>query len=221
MFRNFYYLCDVNSVLAKYGNLPVSSATLALEFPKIQKPGQKLGLLERDGDIIRLKRGLYVCSEKVTGKTISLELIANRLLTPSYLSMITALRYYGMIPEAVYVTQSMTIKDTREYNTPVGRFLFTHTNRETFNIGIRNIEEYDYSILIASPEKALCDLIANTTSLYLRYQKDVLAYLEEDIRLDMDAFYTFNPKIFEQYITVGGKKATSINTILTLLTQHG
>lgn len=211
----------MNSTLAKYGNLPVSAATLALDFPEIRKPGQKLGLLERDGDIIRLKRGLYVCSEKATGKTLSLELIANRLLTPSYVSMTTALRYYGLIPEAVYVTQSMTIKETREYDTPVGRFVFTHMKREAFNIGIRNVEENGYSFLIASPEKALCDLIANTTSLLLRFRKEALAYLEEDIRFDMDAFYTFNPKIFEQYITVGGKKATSINTILTLLTQHG
>ena len=211
----------MNSILAKYGNLPVSAAALALEFPEIRKAGQKLGLLERDGDIIRLKRGLYVCSEKVTSKTLSLELIANRLLTPSYVSKATALRYYGLIPEAVYVTQSMTIKETREYDTPVGRFMFTHMNREAFNIGIHNIEENGYSILIASPEKALCDLIANTKSLFLRYRKEALAYLEEDIRFDMDAFYTFNPKIFEQYISVGGKKTTSINTVLTLLTQHG
>ena len=211
----------MNLVLTKYGNLPISAATLALEFPMIKKSGQKLGLLERDGDIIRLKRGLYVCSEKVTGKPLSLELIANRLLTPSYVSMTTALRYYGLIPEAVYVTQSMTIKETRKYDTPLGRFMFTHINREAFNIGIRNIEENGYSILIASPEKALCDLIANTRSLFLRFQKEALAYLEEDIRFDMDVFHTLNPKIFEQYISVGGKKATSINTILTLLTKYG
>lgn len=82
----------------------MTAKTLALEFPEIRKPGQKLGLLERDGDIIRLKRGLYVCSERSTGKVLSLELIANKLLTTSYVSMSTALRYYGLIPEAVYVT---------------------------------------------------------------------------------------------------------------------
>lgn len=122
----------MNSVLAKYGNFPVSATALALEFPEIRKPGQKLGLLERNGDIIRLKRGLYVCSKKVSGKTISLELVANRLLTPSYVSMSTALRYYGFIPEAVYVTQSMTTKEPREYETPIGRFLFTHIKKRSF-----------------------------------------------------------------------------------------
>lgn len=211
----------MNSVLAKYGNLPVSSAALALEFPDIRKSGQKLGMLERDGDIIRLKRGLYVCSEKVTGKVLSPELIANRLLTPSYISMSTALRYYGLIPEAVYVTQSMTTKESREYDTPVGRFVFSKINKKVFHIGIRNVEENGYSFLIASPEKALCDLIANTPSLFLRYRKEALTYLEEDIRLDMEAFYRFNPEIFKQYIALNGKKSTSIQTILTLLTEHG
>lgn len=209
------------SRLVKYGNLPVSAATLALEFPDIRKSAQKLGLLERNKDIIRLRRDLYVCSEKVSGKVLSLELIANRLLNPSYVSMSTALRYYGLIPESVYLIQSVTIKESREYETPVGRFVFTHIKRDAFNIGICNIEENGYSFLIASPEKALCDLIANTPSLQLRYRKDALLYLERDIRLDMDTFFRFNPDIFRQYIAVGGKKATSVNTILTLLTKNG
>lgn len=209
----------MDSVLAKYGNMPVTAAALALEFPEISKPGQKLGLLERDGDIIRLKRGLYVCPEKVTGKILSPELIANRLLTPSYVSMSTALRYYGLIPEAVYLTQSMTTKEPRKYDTPVGRFVYTRMKKEAFNIGIRNVEEDGYSFLIASPEKALCDLIADTPSLLLRYRKEALAYLEEDIRFDMEAFFKLNPVIFGQYIAARGKKSTTVNTILSLLTN--
>lgn len=211
----------MNSVLAKYGNMPISATALALDFPDIRKPAQKLGLLERDGEIIRLKRGLYVCAESVTGKTLSLELIANRLLTPSYVSMSTALRYYGLIPEAVYVTQSMTTKESREYDTPVGRFEFTNIKREAFNVGIRNIEEDGYSFLIASPEKALCDLIANAHSLNMRYLTEAKEYLEEDIRFDMEAFFNLDPLILEQYINANGKKTNSIKTILKLLTNYG
>lgn len=211
----------MNSILAKYGNIPVSAATLALDFPDIRKSGQKLALLERNGEIIRLKRGLYVCPESVTGKTLSLELIANRLLTPSYVSMSTALRYYGLIPEAVYVAQSMTTKESREYESPVGKFEFTSMKRDAFNVGIRNVEENGYSFLIASPEKALCDLIANTHSLLLRYTKEAIEYLEEDIRLDMEVFYNLNPSVFERYINANGKKSTSIKTLLNILKEHG
>lgn len=210
----------MNSIAARYGNMPMSATALALEFPDIKKPGQKISLLERDGIVVRLKRDLYVCPEQVSTKALSLELIANRLLTPSYVSMLSALRFYGLIPEAVYVTQSMTTKEAREYNTPIGRFAFTRIKKEAFNIGIRTIEEDGYSFLIASPEKALCDLIAATPSLILRYRREALVYLEEDLRLDMDSFYKFNPNIFERYIDAGGRKSSTINTILNLLINH-
>ena len=200
--------------------MPVSTATLALEYPDIRKPARMLALLERDGAIIRLKRGLYVCPENVTGKPLSPELIANRLLTPSYVSMSTALRYYGLIPEAIYVIQSMTTREPRKYDTPLGRFVFTRINKETFNIGIRNIEEEGYSFLMASPEKALCDLIADSPSLSLRYRKETLTYLEEELRFDMEAFFKFNPEILKQYIDADGKKKTSVNAVLSLLTTH-
>lgn len=207
----------MNSVLGRYGAMPMTAKSLALEFPDIRKPAQKLSLLERKGEIIRLKRGLFVGSEAATGKVLSLELIANRLLTPSYVSMSTALRYYGLIPEAVYVIQSMTTKESRKYDTPVGMFEFARLKKEVFNIGIRNVEDSGYSILIASPEKALCDLIANTHSLNLRYGKEAIEYLENDIRLDMECFYNFNAQTFEQYIKARGKKSASIEMILKLL----
>ena len=63
----------------------------------------------------------------------------------------------------------------------------------------------DYAFLIASPEKALCDLIANSSKVILRYMKDVETYLEQDIRMDMDEFYNMDATIFEDYINVGKK----------------
>ncbi len=74
----------------------------------------------------------------------------------------------------------------------------------------------NYAFLIASPEKALCDLIANSTQVNLRYMKDVETYLEQDIRMDMDEFNKMDKTIFEDYIKVG-KKADSISTLLKFL----
>ena len=74
----------------------------------------------------------------------------------------------------------------------------------------------NYAFLIASPEKALCDLIANSSQVNLRYMKDVETYLEQDIRMDMDEFYKMDATIFEDYIKVG-KKADSISTLLKFL----
>ena len=74
----------------------------------------------------------------------------------------------------------------------------------------------NFAFLIASPEKALCDLIANSSQVNLRYMKDVETYLEQDIRMDMDEFNKMDKTIFEDYIKVG-KKADSISTLLKFL----
>lgn len=130
--------------------------------------------------------------------------------------MSTALRYYGLIPEAVYVHQSMTVKHSRNYLTPVGSYDYKYISRKAFSIGVRSMNKGDYAFLIASPEKALCDLIANSSKVILRYMKDVEIYLAEDIRMDMDEFYKLDKTIFEDYVKVG-KKADSISTLLKFL----
>ena len=69
---------------------------------------------------------------------------------------------------------------------------------------------------MATPEKALCDLIANSPKVNLRYLKDVEVYLEEDIRMEMDDFKNMDISIFEQYARVG-KKSKSIETLIKYL----
>ncbi|MDD5839150.1 MAG: hypothetical protein PUC94_03770, partial [Bacteroidales bacterium] len=172
--------------------------------------------LERDKQIIRLKRGLYVCSSEVTGVALSTELIANHLYTPSYVSMSSALRYYGLIPEEVFVTQSMTLKHSRDFDTPVGRFEYTRISKDAFSVGLTSIRKTEYAFVIATPEKALCDLVANSPGVNLRYPKDAALYLEEDIRMDLSDFSQMDSAIFEAYAEVG-KKADSIRTLLKLL----
>lgn len=208
----------MNSPLEQFGNIPVSAATLASLFPNVKAGNQKIKLLERDKQVIRLKRGLYVCSPDVTGISLSTELIANHLYTPSYVSMSSALRYHGLIPEEVYLMQSMTLKHSRNFNTPIGRYEYTHVSKDTFPIGLSNIRKAKHAFVIATPEKALCDLIANSPGVNLRYPKDAAVYLEEDIRMDMSDFMQMNPEILEAYAKVG-KKADSIRTLLKLLKQ--
>lgn len=206
----------MNNQLTQIGNIPISVSALESLFPNIKRGNQKIRLLERDRQIIRLKKGLYVCNPEITGKILSTELIANHLYTPSYVSMSSALRYYGLIPEAVYTKQSMTLKHSKNFNTPLGRFEYTHISKKAFSVGLTNIRKDGYAFVIATPEKALCDLIANSPNVNLRYLKDAVTYLEDDIRMELDDFRQMKPEIFEEYINVG-KKADSIRTLLKLL----
>ena len=202
--------------LTEIGTIPVTTSIIESLYPELKSANKKVTWLEKQGVIIRLKRGLYVINPEYSGKTLSSELIANHLYTPSYISMSTALRYYGLIPEAVYVHQSMTVKHSRSFQTPVGSYDYKYISREAFSIGVRSMHKGDYAFLIASPEKALCDLIANSSKVNLRYMKDVEIYLEQDIRMDMDEFYKMDETIFKDYIKVG-KKADSISRLLKFM----
>ena len=206
----------MNRQLSEIGTIPVTTSIIESLYPELKSANKKVTWLEKQGVIIRLKRGLYVVNPEHSGKTLSSELIANHLYTPSYISMSTALRYYGLIPEAVYVHQSMTVKPSRSFQTPVGSYDYKYISREAFSIGVRSMHKGDYAFLIASPEKALCDLIANSSKVNLRYMKDVEIYLEQDIRMDMDEFYKMDETIFKDYIKVG-KKADSISRLLKFM----
>lgn len=204
--------------LAEIGTVPVTTSIIESLYPELKSVDKKVVWLEKNGYIIRLKRGLYVINPKHSGQRLSEELVANHLYAPSYISMSTALRYYGLIPESVYILQSMTVKHSRSFQTPVGYYDYKFINREAFSIGVRSVNNGDYAFLIASPEKALCDLIANSSKVNLRYLKDVENYLGDDIRIDMDEFKKFDHAILEEYINVG-KKSDSIATVLKFLKQ--
>ena len=206
----------MDRLIRNFGNIPITSSIIESLYDDLKSTDKKVLRLEKQGYIIRLKRGLYVVNPKYSGVTLSSELIANHLYAPSYISMSSALRYYGLIPEIVYTNQSMTIKHARKFQTPIGNFDYKYISKEAFHIGVRSVNRDGYAFLIASPEKALCDLVANSTKVNLRYKKEVEIYLEEDIRMDMNEFYKLDPSIFEEYIKVG-KKADSIKTILNFL----
>ena len=209
----------MNRLFEDIGNVPITKSGIESFYPNLSATEKKVQRLEEKGCIIRLKRGLYVANPKFTGKMLSDELIANHLYAPSYISMSSALRFYGLIPEAVYVHQSMTVKVARNFQTPIGNYVYKHISREAFPIGIRSIQRDNYAFLIASPEKALCDLIANSSKVNLRYLTDVDAYLQQDIRMDMEEFFAMEPSIFDDYIQVKGKKSDSIATLLKFLNQ--
>ena len=60
-------------------NTPIDSASLGELFPKHKYKNNKISALEKRGELIRLKQGLYVPATRMTGRRLSLELIANHL----------------------------------------------------------------------------------------------------------------------------------------------
>lgn len=196
------------NIISSLSNIPVSHSCIGDLFPKLSGKSQKVRQLERAGEIVRLKRGLYVVSPEVSGVPISTELIANHLYGPSYISMLSALRFYGLIPETVYEMQSVTIKHFKRFENQFGRFCYYSCPVSFFGIGIAQRDGF----VIASPEKALCDLVVHTKGIHFRYKKEWIQYLEDDIRFDMACLDKMDTTIIRSCATIGKKK----NTLLLL-----
>lgn len=199
-----------------FRNTPFKMQDLSSVFPSCRNLAMKAKRMERLGEIVRLKRGLYVVNPKVSRIALSPFLIANHLSGPSYVSMHTALRYYGLIPEAVYSVQSMTCGTARHYENALGVFEYTRVPYDYFNIGITVKEEAGAAFMIATPEKALCDLMVYTANLNLKTQASVREYLEEDIRFDMDELQGLDLGILEECAAVSRKK-NMLNQLINLI----
>lgn len=204
------------SPLISIGNVPFDLNVLASVFPETKHIIEKARRLEADGKIVRLKKGLYVASSEETGKVLNRNLIANHIYGPSYVSLQTALRHYGLIPERVHLIQSLTTKHSRCFDTPVGSFDYENCSGEYFPIGVKPEKENDITYLMATPEKALCDLINYSKGVNLRFMKDVAIYLEEDIRFDMDALSGFDISILENCAAYS-RKSQNINTLIKFI----
>ncbi|MFR9620185.1 MAG: hypothetical protein SNH63_03065 [Rikenellaceae bacterium] len=202
--------------LKNIGIIPVDVSVLGSMFSHLASPRNKIAQLEKSGQLVRLKRGLYVVSPTVSGEILSTELIANHIYGPSYVSMESALRFYGLIPESVYAVRSMTIKRSRDFENSIARFDYTQCSTDYYSIGIQQVTNDNFTFLIATPEKALCDLIAYTPKLNPRFINSMRTYLEEDLRLDMEQFYKMDVAIFRECAKVG-KKSAEINNIIKIL----
>ena len=205
--------------LEKFKNIPLESSVLQDLMGNYKFPRNKVSTLEKRGNIVRLKKGLHVISEKISRMPVSRELLANHLYGISYVSLETALSFYGIIPERVFAIRSMTTKRAKNFETPFGNFDYTTVSADYFNIGLRQeIIENQYAFLIATPTKAVCDMIVATPNLRLQSVKAMQNYLIEDLRIDFDVLKTFDKDIVRQCIEVGKKKA-ELELLLKLLSE--
>lgn len=173
----------------------VDAQTLLKLFADYKKPREAILRLVRNEELIRLKNGFYLITDKIThgsSRVIPFEQLANLIYGPSYVSMEWALSFYGMIPERVHTVTSMTLGRNKEYQTPIGDFSYFALNSESYSIGITQMKSPDYvgGFLMASPEKALADLVFKTCKNLDKEQlKDELL---ESKRMDRECFHNLN-----------------------------
>ena len=164
-------------------------------------PRSKICRLLKSGEIIRIKKGLYVFGDDWRRGPISLEIAANLIYGPSCISFEYALFRYGMIPERSTVVTSLTIGKAKAFHTPIGSFRYQSICPDKFGIGIDYIELPNIGgFFIASREKALADLLSRlkpTLSV-----SDLRFFLFHEMRMDEEIFKTLNRPTLQEIASV-------------------
>lgn len=187
--------------------VPFNHSTLLAMLKGYRRPNDKISRMLSQGELRKIKRGLYVFGKLDKATPISQPLIANLLYGPSYVSLDYALSHYGIIPEAVFEISSMTTGRAKTFDTPFGRFNYTHSYSSLYPVGIQIHKNSDGScFLLASVEKALCDKIIFTKKLRLSSVKSVMAFLIEDLRIERSSLSELDIGIVKQCFSAGYKK---------------
>jgi hypothetical protein len=152
-------------------------------------PRDRLGLLCASGEVVRVRKGLYVPGWRPGQEPPVDPLVLSGLIYgPSYVSLETALARHGLIPERVEEITCITSKRAKRFETPLGRFRYEPVNERVFGYGIRLEQAQGGAFFMAEPEKALCDRLAMISG--LSAVREVESVLEEDLRVDVDAIKT-------------------------------
>lgn len=204
--------------LKEYSEVPITRNIILELLVDYQRPNDKISELIKNNELVAIKRGLYIAGPETDLPNPEPFLIANHLRGPSYVSLESALAYWNMIPERVYEISSVTVKTAKTYQTPAGRFSFTHLKTPYYSYGIKNIvHSAKQSMLIASPEKALCDKIVLTPNINLRSVKQTRDFLFEDLRMDDEILSTLDTQSIQSWINNAPKKESLKMLVKTLI----
>jgi len=147
------------SLLALVADEAVFSSALLLSGDEsVRQVRLQLSRWKKAGRLLQLRRGIYALTPTWRKVEPHSFLVANRLQRGSYVSLQSALAWYGMIPEHVPVVTSVGPSRPETIRNPLGAFQFNHLS-DGLLFGYSRVEVVSRQFaFIASPEKALLDL---------------------------------------------------------------
>jgi hypothetical protein len=135
------------------------------------------------GEILRLKRGVFVLSAEYRKSEAHPFAVAAMLHFPSHISLESALSFHGLIPEVVHEISSVTLNRSCEFRTPLGDFTFTRVPVDFGPAGVETVRlDKGRWAFVASPLRALADRIYVERAVC--WSVDGLAFLTESLRIE-------------------------------------
>ncbi len=137
------------------------------------------------GELLRLRRGLYMLPEKYRSQPYHPYALAQRLVPGSYVSLETALAFHNWIPEAVYSTASIVPgRKTKAFSyESLGSFTFHPLALQAgyFLELVERVQLGKQPALVARPIRAVLDLVC-----LKKVEWQGLAWLVDGMRIDME-----------------------------------
>ena len=93
---------EITRELADHSRYPFTHQWLGSLLKDYKYPNDKVHDLVQHGYLQSVKRGLYIPGPALKAGKPEPFLLANQIMGPSYVSVDSALAYYGLIPERVY-----------------------------------------------------------------------------------------------------------------------
>lgn len=112
---------------------------------------------QKQGYVYALKRGVYALRDEDRKVNFSRFFLANSLYTPSYISLESALSFYGIIPEKVEYITSISTKKTQRFANKFGVFAYRHIDPHAYDGFTSLQDEFGQYYQMAIKEKALID----------------------------------------------------------------
>lgn len=204
----------IYQAIEDFGSVPIPHHVMRWILRDYRQPNDKIKNLVKEEILLPVKRGLYIPGKAVRRQQPDPFLIANHIMGPSYVSLDSALSFYALIPEKVFSVTSVTTKQGKQYSTKAGVFTYTRLPLPYYSFGIQSSEVvHNQRFLIATPEKALFDKIITTPGVELRSIKATRAYLEEDLRIDLDVVKTMDVNMMEEWVG-HAPKSSSLQVLL-------
>lgn len=173
--------------------------TLMYYLREYQKPRDKVTQLLKEGEIIRVKKGIYVFGSFYRKELLSLESLAQALYSPSYLSLEYALSKYGLIPEKSFAVTSVCLKRTNQFKTEFGLFIYKKRPVEAYPLSILRQENGEQgAYLIATREKALVDFLYENQE--IRTVSELREFLYENMRMEPSELKKLNRKLLSEIL---------------------
>ena len=187
----------MNSLVENIAKSSITSVFTARDLYNIGMKKEHMNEMLREAilrqDIIHIKDGIYTLGKMLRKELITEEVLAQKLVPDSYVSMEFVLSQVSWIPEGVYVVTCVTNGKNKDIDTKFGYYEYVYIPQKVYKAGVKRYVEGINEYYKATPLKALADIICER-----KYNWTTLEPLYKSFRIEYDDLETLTAKDFDE-----------------------